>query len=200
MVLGLLYTGVATPTEVGALGAFFSAAIGIALGRLTWAGALDAFRQTVKTSAMIFMILIGATMFGYYMAMSQIPQHVVAAVTDLNLDRWAVIVAIVVAYFVVSMFMDELPLLLLTLQLTFPLITSLGFDPVWFGVLSMMMVSMGLVFPPVGMIAFVVSATGDVDLMKVYKGTSILMVALVVTTVLIIVFPQLVLWLPATMR
>jgi C4-dicarboxylate transporter DctM subunit len=200
MVLGLLYTGVATPTEVGALGAFFSAAIGIVLGRLTWAGALDAFRQTVKTSAMIFMILIGATMFGYYMAMSQIPQHVVAAVTALNLDRWAVIVAIVVAYFVVSMFMDELPLLLLTLQLTFPLITSLGFDPIWFGVLSMMMVSMGLVFPPVGMIAFVVSTTADVDLMKVYKGTSILMIALVLTTVLIIVFPQLVLWLPATMR
>jgi C4-dicarboxylate transporter, DctM subunit len=200
LVIALLYLGVATPTEVGALGAFLSGAIGVATGRLTLAGALDAIRQTIKTSAMIFLILIGATIFGYYMAMSQIPQHVVAAVTELNLNRWVVICGIVVAYFVVSMFMDELPLLLLTLQLTFPLIVSMGFDPVWFGVLSMLMVSMGLVFPPVGMIAFVVSATAGVSPMKVYKGTSILMIALVLTTALIMVFPQIVLWLPNTMR
>ena len=150
LVVALLYTGVATPTEVGALGAFLAGVIGVAFGRLTWAGALDAVRQTVKTSALIFMILIGATVFGYYMAMSKIPQQVVAVVTELNLNRWVVIIGIVVAYFVVSMFMDELPLLLLTLQLTFPLITSLGFDPVWFGVMSMLMVAMGLVFPPGG--------------------------------------------------
>jgi tripartite ATP-independent transporter DctM subunit len=200
LVVALLYAGVATPTEVGALGAFLSAVIGVALGRLTWGGALQAIQQTIKTSAMIFMILIGATIFGYYMALSQIPQHVVAMVTDLNLSRWVVIAGIVVAYFVVSMFMDELPLLLLTLQLTFPLIISLGFDPIWFGVLSMLMVAMGLVFPPVGMIAFVVSANANVSLVKVYKGTSILMIALVLTTVLIIVFPQIVLWLPSTMR
>jgi C4-dicarboxylate transporter, DctM subunit len=200
LVVALLYLGVATPTEVGALGAFLSAAIGVAMGRLTWPAALEAIRQTVKTSAMIFMILIGATIFGYYMAMSQIPQRVVAVVTDLNLNRWVVMCGIVVAYFVVSMFMDELPLLLLTLQLTFPLIVSLGFDPVWFGVMSMLMVAMGLVFPPVGMIAFVVSSTAGVSLIKVYKGTSILMVALILTTALVMVFPQIALWLPNTMR
>ena len=200
LVVALLYAGVATPTEVGALGAFLSAAIGVVLGRLTWGGAVEALQQTIKTSAMIFMILIGATIFGYYMAMSQVPQHVVAVVTDMNLNRWVVIAGIVVAYFVVSMFMDELPLLLLTLQLTFPLIISLGFDAVWFGVLSMLMVAMGLVFPPVGMIAFVVSANANVSLIKVYTGTSILMLALVLTTVLITVFPQIVLWLPSTMR
>jgi TRAP-type C4-dicarboxylate transport system permease large subunit len=200
LVVALLYAGVATPAEVGALGAFLSAAIGVGLRRLTWGGALEALQQTIKTSAMIFMILIGATIFGYYMALSQIPQHVVAVISDLNLNRWVVISGIVVAYFVVSMFMDELPLLLLTLQLTFPLIISLGFDPVWFGVLSMLMVAMGLVFPPVGMIAFVVSASANVSLVKVYKGTSILMIALVLTTVLIMVFPQIVLWLPSSMR
>jgi tripartite ATP-independent transporter DctM subunit len=200
LVVVLLYTGVATPTEVGALGAFLAGAIGMAVGRLTWAGVLEALRQTIKTTALIFMILIGATVFGYYMAMSKIPQQVVAAVTDLNLNRWVVMAGIVVAYFVVSMFMDELPLLLLTLQLTFPLIVSLGFDPIWFGVMSMLMVAMGLVFPPVGMIAFVVSSSAGVSLMKVYTGTSILMVALILTTVLIMVFPQIVLWLPNTMR
>jgi tripartite ATP-independent transporter DctM subunit len=200
LVVVLLYTGVATPTEVGALGAFLAGIIGFLFGRLTWAGALEAVRQTVKTSALIFTILIGATIFGYYMAMSKIPQQVVAVVTEMNLNRWVVISGIVVAYFVVSMFMDELPLLLLTLQLTFPLIVSLGFDPIWFGVMSMLMVSMGLVFPPVGMIAFVVSSSGNVSLTKVYTGTSILTIALVLTTALIMVFPQLVLWLPNTMK
>src|SRR5688500_11441867 len=190
LVVVLLYAGVATPTEVGAIGAFLSAVIGVALGRLTWEGAVSAIKQTIATSAMIFMILIGATIFGYYMAMSQIPQRVVAVVTAMDLNRWVVIAGIVVTYFVVSMFMDELPLLLLTLQLTFPLIVTLGFDPIWFGVMSMLMVAMGLVFPPVGMIAFVVSSSGNVALLKVYKGTSILMIALVLTTALIMAFPS----------
>jgi tripartite ATP-independent transporter DctM subunit len=200
LVVVLLYTGVATPTEVGALGAFLAGLIGFVFGRLTWAGALSAMRETVKTTALIFMILIGATVFGYYMAMSKIPQQVVAVVTEMNLNRWVVIVGIVITYFLVSMFMDELPLLLLTLQLTFPLITSLGFDPVWFGVMSMLMVAMGLVFPPVGMIAFVVSSSASVSLVKVYTGTSILMVALLLTTVLVMVFPQIALWLPNSMK
>ena len=200
LVLVLLYTGIVTPTEVGAIGAFLSAAIGVVFGRLRWAGAIEALKLTIRTSAMIFMIIIGATIFGSYMALSRVPQQVVTVVAEMDLNRWVVIVGIVVAYFVVSMFMDEIPLLLLTLQLTFPLITNLGFDPIWFGVLSMMMVSMGLVFPPVGMIAFVVSATANVNLVKVYKGTSILMIAIVLTTILIMLFPQIVLWLPATMR
>jgi len=200
LVLMLLYTGIATPTEIGALGAFLAAVIGAAFGRLTWPEAVGALKQTIRTSAMIFLILIGATIFGYYMTLSRIPQEVVTAVSAMDLNRWVIIIGIVVAYFVISMFMDEIPLLLLTLQLTFPLITSLGFDPIWFGVLSMMMVAMGLVFPPVGLIAFVVSATAGVDLMKVYKGTSVLMLAIVVTTVLLMIFPQIALWLPQTMR
>jgi C4-dicarboxylate transporter, DctM subunit len=200
LVLVLLYTGVATPTEVGALGALMAGVIGAACGRLTFAETIEALKSTIRTSAMIFLILIGATIFGYYMTLSRIPQELVAAVTELKLNRWVVICGIIVAYFIISMVMDEIPLLLLTLQLTFPLITSLGFDPVWFGVLSMMMVAMGLVFPPVGLIAFVVSATAGVDLVKVYKGTSILMLSLVVTTVLLMIFPQIALWLPARMR
>jgi TRAP-type C4-dicarboxylate transport system permease large subunit len=185
---------------VGAIGAFMAAAIGAAFGRLTWSGAFEALKSTMRTSAMIFMVLIGATVFGVYMALSRVPQHVVSVVTDMDLNRWVVIIGIVVGYFVISMFMDEIPLLLLTLQLTFPLITKLGFDPIWFGVMSIMMVCMGLVFPPVGVVAFVVSASAKVDLMKVFTGTSVLMVAIVITTILIMIFPQLVLWLPATMR
>jgi C4-dicarboxylate transporter, DctM subunit len=200
LVLFMLYRGVATPTEVGALGALLAAVIGAAFGRLSFAGSVDALKSTIRTSAMIFLILIGATVFGYYMTLSRIPQTVVMLVTEMELNRWVVIIGIVAAYFVISMFMDEIPLLLLTLQLTFPLITALGFDPIWFGVLSMLMVAMGLVFPPVGLLAFIVSATAGVELMKVYKGCSILMLAIVLTTALVMVFPQIALWLPATMR
>src|SRR5712671_5398263 len=197
----LLVAGVIPGIIVGVfLAALLAAVIGAAFGRLTVPEAIDALKQTIRTSAMIFMILIGATVFGYYMTLSRIPQEVVQIVIAMDLNRWVVVIGIVVAYFIISMFMDEIPLLLLTLQLTFPLITSLGFDPIWFGVLSMMMVAMGLVFPPVGLIAFVVSATAGVDLMKVYKGCSILMLAIVATTVLLMIFPEIALWLPRTMR
>ena len=200
IVLALLYSGVATPTEVGAVGSFMAAGIGVAMGRLTWKGAIEALKETIKTSAMIFLILIGANIFGYYMTLSQIPQDVVEHVTAMHLNRWIIVIGITVVYFVISMFMDEIPLLLLTLPLSFPLVTSVGFDPVWFGVLSILMVAMGLVFPPVGMIAFVVSATAHVDLMKVYKGTSVLIIAIFMTTALVMIFPELALWLPRTMK
>ena len=200
IVMLLLYTGIATPTEVGAIGAFLAAVIGAAFGRLTWSGAFEALKMTMRTSAMIFMILIGATIFGTYMAMSRVPQQIIAVVADMELNRWVVIAGIVVGYFIISMFMDEIPLLLLTLQLTFPLIVRLGFNPIWFGVLSIMLVCMGLVFPPVGVVAFVVSATAKVDLVKVFTGTSVLMIAIVITTILMMIFPQIALWLPATMR
>jgi C4-dicarboxylate transporter DctM subunit len=200
IVLLLLYSGVATPTEVGALGAFMAALIGVVMKRLTWHGALHALRETIRTSTMIFLIMIGANIFGYFMTLSRVPNHVVEAVSAMNLNRWVIIIGIIVVYFVISMVMDEIPLLLITLPLTFPLITHVGFDPIWFGVLSIMMVAMGLVFPPVGMIAFVVSATANVDLVKVYRGTSIMIIAIFIATALVMIFPELALWLPRTMR
>ncbi len=199
-VILLLYTGIVTPTETGAIGCFLAGVFGALFGELNWAGTVNALKQTLRTSVMFFMILIGATIFGYFIAMSRVPQQLVQVIGEMQMNRWVVIVGIIVSYFVISMFMDEIPLLLLTLQLTFPLITSLGFDPIWFGVMSIMMVSMGLIFPPVGMVAFVVSATAKVDLVKVYTGTSILMSAIVITTILIMVFPGIVTWLPATMK
>jgi C4-dicarboxylate transporter, DctM subunit len=200
IIMFLLYTGIVTPTEVGAIGAFMAALIGVLFGHLSLKGTFEALKSTMSTCAMIFMVLIGAGIFGVFMTLSRVPQHVVAVVTDMNLNRWVVIIGIVVAYFIISMFMDEIPLLLLTLQLTFPLITRLGFDPIWFGVMSVMMVCMGLVFPPVGVVAFVVSAATKCDLMKVFTGTSVLMISIVITTILLMIFPQIALWLPATMR
>lgn len=200
LVIVLLYSGVATPTEVGAVGAFAAMLIGIFSRRLSWASALHALRETIRTSAMIFIIMIGANLFGYFMTQSQVPQNLVAAVMEMQINRWVIIIGVTIGYFVISMFMDEIPLLLLTLPLSFPLISAAGFDPVWFGVMSTLMVSMGLVFPPVGMVAFVVAATSKVDLMNVYRGTGILIIAIFVTTALVMIFPEIALWLPTSMR
>ena len=200
IIMGLLYGGVATPTEVAGLGAFFAGLIGVILRRLTWAGALHAFKATIRISAMIFMILIGAYVFGYFMTLSGIPQKVIDAVYAMNLNRWIVIIAICVSYFIFSMFMDELPLMLIYLQITFPLIVKLGFDPIWYGVVMAIMIMMGFVFPPVGLICFVVSSAGKIELAKVYKGSSILIIAIVMTLVLLMIFPEIALWLPSTMK
>ncbi len=198
--LGLLYTGIATPTEVGALGAFTAAMLGFSTRRLSLAGAKKAIMETIRITSMIFMILVGATIFGYYMTLSQLPRHIMEYVISMNLNRWIIMAGIVVIYFVVSMFMDEIPLLLITLQMTFPLVISLGFDPIWYGVMCVMMICMGLVFPPVGLVAFVVSASANVEITKVYKGTSILVLAIIATAILLMIFPQLATWLPSTMR
>jgi len=200
IVMGLLYAGVATPTEVAGLGAFFAGLIGIILHRLTWGGALQAFKATMRITAMIFMILIGATVFGYFMTLSGIPQKVIDAVDVMNLNRWIVIIAICLSYFIFSMFMDELPLMLIYLQITFPLIVKLGFDPIWYGVVMAIMIMMGFVFPPVGLICFVVSSAGQMELADVYKGSSILIIAIVITLVLLMIFPEIALWLPSTMK
>lgn len=198
--LVFLYTGIATPTEIGAIGAAAAALIGVAMGRLSLGDMVKSLKSTVSTSAMIFMILVGGTLFGYYIALSQVPQQIISIVADMNLNRWVVISAIIVGYFLVSMFMDELPLMLITLQITFPLVISLNFDPIWYGILMTMMVAMGLIFPPVGMLVFVVSSTTKVDLLKVYKGTSVMIVAIFLTTILMMIFPEIATWLPSKMR
>jgi TRAP-type C4-dicarboxylate transport system permease large subunit len=181
------------------VGAAASGVLGVAMGRLSKSDILKALIDTLYTTTMILLIIVGAMIFGHFVTLSQIPQKIVSTITSLNLNRWTVLWLVIGTYFSVSMFMDELPLMLIILPIVFPLITSLGFDPIWFGVMTMMMVGMGLVFPPVGMIAFVVSSTTKVDLMTVYRGTSILMIAIILTTILLCLFPQIALWLPTKM-
>jgi tripartite ATP-independent transporter DctM subunit len=200
MVIVFLYGGFCTPSEIAALGAFIAGLIGVSTGRLKWAGISEALKATIRTSAMIFMILIGANIFGYYMALSRVPQHVVEIVSVMHLSRYMIIFGIVVVYFVISMFMDEIPLMLLILQLTYPLILAMGFDPIWYGVLMVMMICMGLVFPPVAVVAIVVSATAKVSLLKVYTGCCIMVIAIIFATIILIIFPATATWLPSMMR
>ena len=200
VVIVLLYTGACTPTEIGAIGAFVAGVIGICLGKVNFKSALVALKATLRINSMIFMILIGTTIFSQFIALSGLPEQLIRVVEGMNLNRWLVIIGIVVVYFLLSMFMDELPLLLITLQLTFPLITKLGFDPIWFGVVSVLMVMTGLVFPPVGLLVFIVSAISKIDLIEAYKGSSILMIAIVMTLITLFLWPDIALWLPSQMK
>ena len=197
LILGMLYTGVVTPTEVAGIGAFGALLLALALRKLKWHAGLSALRATACTTAMIFAILIGATIFGYYITLTRVPQTIVAYVVGLNLNRHVVVILITLGYFFVSMFMDELPLQILSLPFTFPVITALGFDPVWFGVMTIMMTIMGLIFPPVGMTAFVVSAVTKVELVTVYRGCGALIGGVFITTALVMLFPGLATWLPS---
>ena len=197
LMLGMLYSGVVTATEVAAIGSFSAVVISLAMRKLTWNIFINAMRLAVRTTAMIFAILLGATTFGYYITLTQVPQVLTEYVIGLNLDRYVVIIVIVVGYFLMSMFMDELPLVIITLPFTFPMITSLGFDPIWFGVMTIMMVIMGLIFPPVGMVAFVVSAMTKVKLEIVFKGCFVMIIGVLIVTALVMIFPGLALWLPS---
>lgn len=196
-VFAALYTGIVTPTEVAALAAIATTVYAALSRKLTRQAFWEAGVRSVQATSMILFIVIGGTLFARYLAYTGLPQLIASSVADSGLDRWAIVILIIVAYFVMSMFMDELPLVVLTLPITFPIITSLGFDPVWFGVITMFMVIMGLVFPPVGIIVFVVSATSGVKSSTIFKGTAILLIPVLFTLVLIMVFPQLTLWLPS---
>jgi C4-dicarboxylate transporter DctM subunit len=200
VIMGLLYGGIATPTEVAGLGAFCAGVIGLILRRLNPAGIWNALKGTIRTTVMIFMMLIGAYIFGYYITLSGAPQKILALVQAMDINRWYIMAAICISYFIFSMFMDELPLILIYLQVTFPLVISLGFNPIWYGVVMALLEIMGLVFPPVGLVAFVVTKVGKIELQKVYTGTSILIVAIFLTLISIMVFPEIALWIPSSMR
>ncbi|GAA5147504.1 TRAP transporter large permease [Microbacterium pseudoresistens] len=196
----LLYGGFATPTEIGAVGAVVIGLVGVLRGKIRWAEFVQAVENTLRTTALIFLIIIGAGVFGLYLTLSRLPQNLVAFITDAGVAPWLVILLICVGYLVLSMFMDENPLLLITLPLTFPLVLALGFDPIWFGVVTLLLAAIGLVCPPVGMSAFVVASASRVPVDVVYRGTLVLMIPMLVCLGLVLLVPDLSLWLPTLLN
>lgn len=192
----LLYGGFATPTEIGAVGAVVIGLVGALRGKITWRGLLKAVESTLRTTSLIFFIIVGASIFGLYLTVSRLPQGLVELITDSSINRWVVIILICVGYLVLSMFMDENPLLLITLPLTFPLTIALGFDPVWFGIVTMLLAAIGLVCPPVGMSAFVVASSSRVPVDVVYRGTLVLMIPMLACLAIVLAIPEVALWLP----
>ncbi len=198
-VLGSMYLGWATPTEASAVGAFGALVIPLARRQINFKQVIHAVQKTLEVTTMIFVIIIGAMVFGYFMTITQAPQKLIQFITDLHASPGMVFFMVIILYFILGCFLDVIAILLITLPLVYPLVMSLGFDPIWFGIIVVKLVEIALVTPPLGMNAYVVSATTGVPLETVFKGTGIMLFFEAVTLALLIFFPVISTWLPSMM-
>ncbi|MCL6640095.1 MAG: TRAP transporter large permease subunit, partial [Candidatus Rokubacteria bacterium] len=191
----------ATPVESAAFGAAGAFVVGLLRRALTWDRLRRALEQTIRTTAMVFFIIIGADLFGYFMALSQMPMRLAGWLTGLQVAPVVVLWAIILTYIVLGALMDELAMILLTVPIFFPVITALGYDPIWFGVIIVVVVQIGLIAPPIGLNVFVIAGIArDVPLATIYRGIMPFLVMQVVLLVILTLWPQLALVLPNRMR
>jgi len=198
-VIGSMYTGLATPTEAAACGAFGALIIPLFLRRMTGSSFKKAVSGAIKVTTMIFTIIIGAMIFGYFLTLTQTTQNFIASLGKLALPPWVIMLFLVFLYLFLGCIMDQVAIILITLPLVFPLITSLGYDPIWFGVISVKLAEIGLVTPPVGMNAYVVSASTKVPLTEVFRGTGVMLLVDGISLLILLFFPVLSTWLPSKM-
>jgi C4-dicarboxylate transporter DctM subunit len=201
LVIGGIYFGVFTPTEAAGIGAVGAFVISALRGRLTFTNIREALMETVTTTAMIFTILIGALTLNNLMVFSGIAGALSGFVSGLDMHPMAVMAVILLIYLVMGCFLDALAMILLTVPIFFPIITNLGFDPIWFGIIVVMVVELGLITPPIGMNVFVIKGMApDVRLSSIYKGVIPFVIAQLVLIVLVFFIPDIALWLPETAR
>ena len=199
-VIGGLYGGLFTPTEAGGMGAGGAFLIGVLRRRLDRTEIRRSLLQATRTAAAVFTVLIGALLFGYFLTVTQTPQKVTAFLTGLGLGRYGVLSLIMLMYLVLGCLMDSLAMVILTVPIIFPVIIHLGFDPIWFGIIIVMTVELGLIHPPVGMIVFVIkSVVQDVDFTTIFKGVLPFIITDLIRLVILIAFPIIALWLPSHM-
>ena len=199
-VTGVIYTGIATPTEaagVGALGAFL---IALLSRRASARTVLAAATKAGHATCMILMIILGAHVFGYFFTLTQATQGLVAWVRALEIAPYAVLAFVVLLYLVLGCLLDQVAILILTVPILLPLVVSLGFDPVWFGVLVIVVAEVGMVTPPVGLNVFVVARYTKRPIGEIFGGVWPHVFAHILVIVLLIAFPSIVLCLPSTMR
>jgi tripartite ATP-independent transporter DctM subunit len=200
LVIGGIYGGFVTITEAAGLGAFGSLLLGVARRRLSWQAIVASLVEALRTSAAIFFILIAAFLFQYFLAVTQMSQLLSDLLTSLPIGPTGIVIVILAFYIIVGMFVDELAIILLTIPIVFPIVTGLGFDPVWFGVLVVVTVQIGLIAPPVGIICFIMNnMVPDIGLVRIYKGALPFVAADIVWLALLVAFPSISLFLPRLM-
>jgi tripartite ATP-independent transporter DctM subunit len=199
-VIGGLYGGFFTPTEAGGVGATGAFLLGLARRRLNRASIREALLSATRTAAAVFTVLIGALLFGYFLTITQSPQKLTAFLLSLGLGAYGVLTLIMVMYIVLGCLMDAMAMIILTVPIIFPVIQQLGFDPIWFGIIIVMTVELGLIHPPVGMVVFVVkSVVKDVSFTTIFKGVLPFVVTDILRLIILIAFPAITLWLPGKM-
>ena len=199
VVLGGIYMGVFTPTEGGAVGAFGALVITISMRRLNFKKFVAAALESTQTTALVMLLIIGAYILMKFLAVSQLTTLMSTFIAGLAVPNVVIFAGIVVLYIILGMFLDIISAVILTIPVIFPMVMALGFDPVWYGVVVVVLVEMGLVTPPVGMDAFMLSGAIDVPVTKIFRSVIPFLLAEVVCIALLVAFPQIVLWLPGTM-
>jgi C4-dicarboxylate transporter DctM subunit len=198
LVMGGLFKGFFTPTEAGAAGAFITLVLAVGRRLISWKRFLMALMESISISCMVLVIVAGATIFGHFLAVSRIPYITADWVAGLPLQPWAIMGVIVLIYLIGGCFLDALAMILLTIPIFYPVTVSLGYDPIWFGVIIVLITQMGVITPPVGVNVYVVSGVAKtVPLEVIFKGALPFLIALLVCTIILISFPQVALFLPS---
>lgn len=201
MVMGGIFFGIFTPTEAAALGAFFTLILAIIRRQLTWEGFLNSLADTTRISCMIMVIVAGATVFGHFMAVTRVPFEISTWVTNLPLPNFAIMIVIILIYLLGGCFMDAMAMIMLTIPIFFPVSQALGYDPIWFGVIIVLVTELGVITPPVGINVYVVSGVAkDVPLESIFRGVLPMVLALLLCNLIILIFPEIALFLPGLMR
>jgi C4-dicarboxylate transporter DctM subunit len=199
-VIGGMYGGWFTVTEAAAMGAAGALIIGVIRGRLNVTATMDCLVGALRTTAAIFAIVIGAFLFGYFLTITQATQHITQFLLSLPVGATGVLVLILIGYFFLGAVMDELAMILLTVPIVFPVMMQLGYDPIWFGVIIVMTVTLGLICPPVGMNVFVINSIArDISLGAIYRGVGPFIAADIVRLTILCAFPVIATILPRTM-
>ena len=198
--IGGIYLGAFTPVEASGIGAALVILIALASRALTARQFVKAVNDTVRTSAMLYMIVVGANVLNPFLALTDIPQALGQGLEALGLGPYGTLAVILLSYVVLGMFLDGLAMLVVTIPIYYPVILAAGFDPIWFGVIAVIVIEMGMITPPVGLNVFVVrGVAGDVALRTVFAGVIPFLVAMIATLFLIIAFPQIALTIPNSM-
>lgn len=204
LVIGGLFIGLFTPTEAAAVGAFGVLAVSLIRRQLTWEGFVKSLYETLRTSCMVMMLIAGAVIFGKFLAVTRIPFNLAAWVGGFDLAPYMILTIIVLIYFFGGCFMDALALVMLTVPIFYPLVIGLGYDPIWFGLIIVMVTEMGVITPPVGINVYVVygvakNVIGEVPLESIFKGILPFLLAVIVGIIILMIFPQIILFLPNLM-
>ena len=199
LVMGGIYGGFFTPSEAGAIGAFGSIIITFISGKLNLKKLLDTLLQTGQMTAMVLILLVGSMIFMNFLSISKLPFSVADFVAGLTLPKYGLFAIIILIYLILGMFMDAMSSMVITVPIIYPTILVLGFDPVWFGVIMVLVVEMGLITPPVGMNVFVLSSVTDESLGTIFRGTTPFVFAILVGIILMTIFPKIALFIPSKM-
>lgn len=199
-VLGGIYGGIFTTTEAAGMGAVGAFVIGLVQRRLGRREILAALLETLQITASIFLILIGALIFGYFLTITQIPQSVASFILGFDLGTYGTLAVLVLFYLAIGCVLDTLSIIAITVPVVYPIVTALGFDPIWFGVLLVVVIEVGLITPPIGMNVFVISSVArDVPIQQIFASVVPFILAVLVLILLLVAFPSIALWLPGSM-